>query len=97
MTKPKSRDRKLESLRRSIRSMKKARDTAKALYKKADALFEAILPQLKQRGSVDMGDGTIEVLVDQFETKNKVFRAHGIERYVLDETAADPGIERRIE
>jgi len=82
------RDRKLEQLRRQIRAFKKARDTAKGLYKKADALFEAMLPELKARRSIDMGDGTLTVLVDQFEVKNKVFRAHGVERFVLEETSA---------
>lgn len=75
MTKP----RKAASLEEMVKLCARRRAAGKRAYTRADTLFEEILQQMKP-GQIVGG----YKLVDNYESKTKVFRAHGIARYELE-------------
>ncbi len=65
------------------------RDKGKAAYKEADVLMDELLKRDMLGRSIDLGDGQHATLIDNFENRNKVFRAHGIARFELVVTRAE--------
>ena len=70
------------NLTRLCRAHLEAREEGKAAYTKADALLEQIL-EAGARPGRDIG--AKYRLKDNFAAANKVFRAHGINRYEIEE------------
>jgi hypothetical protein len=68
--------------------MIEARDTGKQQYKEADQLLEELLPLLKVGESIELGNGEVATLVDNFDDKNKAWKPCGINRFDIETTRA---------
>lgn len=58
-------------------------DAGKRAYKKADEIFDELLAGGVD-ATIELPGGRTATIVDQFATKNKVFKPAGVSRYVLD-------------
>jgi len=64
-----------------VLAMLRAKEVGKAGYAKADELLEKILQTSKVGDVIDIGGGQQAVIVDNFATKNKVWKPTGITRF----------------
>lgn len=77
------------SLNTKIVEMLSARDAGKAGYAKADELLEEIVAKMLIPGNddeIDLGEGQIAKLVDNFAKGNKAWKPCGISRYDIKVT-----------
>lgn len=63
-----------------VRKLLKIDEEIKARYKKRDEIFDELLSKLQPGDRVPLDSGKFARLKDNFEGKNKVYRAHGISR-----------------
>jgi hypothetical protein len=64
-----------------INEMLRARNAGKVGYAEADRLLEELVKEWPSDNQVDLGDGNIAILVDNFARGNKVWKPCGISRY----------------
>lgn len=69
-----------------VRQRMAALDQGKAGYARADALFDQIRDAVSVGESIDLGNGQTAVVVDQFATKNKVWKPCGVSRFDIEVT-----------
>lgn len=74
------------SLNTKIVEMLSARDAGKAGYAKADELLEEIVAKMGNDDEIDLGEGQIAKLVDNFAKGNKAWKPCGISRYDIKVT-----------
>jgi len=70
-------------MKEQILSMLRAKDTGKAAYAESDRLLDEIIKTLKPGERVDLGEGAIAELVDNFAVKNKSWKPCGISRFEI--------------
>ncbi len=58
-----------------------AKDMGKSAYAEADRLLEEILKKMVPGDIVELGDGAVASLVDNFAVKNKSWKPCGINRF----------------
>jgi hypothetical protein len=81
-----------EECKKKIESLLRAKDKGKSGYATADALLEELLEGGLTPGRViKLAGGRQAVIVDQFATKNKVFKPAGINRFDLKISHEEPG------
>lgn len=71
-------------LAKQILAYTRARGIAKGAYVRADLLLDHIVKVLPVNQEFELPSGKVAILRDQFASKNKVFRSHGIHRYELE-------------
>ncbi len=70
-----------KKLAEKVRRMLAAKDKGRAAYTEAEQLFEEIHPLLEVGEQLDIGEGQLFVIVDNFATKNKAFKQAGVSRF----------------
>ena len=64
-----------------ILAMLAAKDTGKAAYAEADRLLDEILTAMKVGEQVQLGEGQVAEVIDNFAVKNKSWKPCGISRF----------------
>lgn len=77
------RDAKLAKL---IREMLAERDAGSRHYREAERLLDVIAAKMQVGDQIDLGGGRVAVMVDNFATKNKVWKSVGVARLELEIT-----------
>lgn len=80
-SKPKSA--KTKHLEKTAQALLAARDRGKEAYAEADGLMEQLLGQMKPGQVIQLPGGRTAELVDNFATRNKVFKQAGVARFDL--------------
>ncbi len=66
-----------------IRNYLAAKSAGGESYKLADMLFEQLKPLVGVGEVIDLGEGQVVTLIDNFAVKNKVFKPCGVSRFDL--------------
>lgn len=69
---------------RIVEQLLKTQARARALYRQADKLLERLRGVIEPGDEVDLGDGRVARLVDQFATRTTCFKASAFTRFTVE-------------
>lgn len=78
------------AVKRKVKKLLEARERGSAAYGQADAILEELLGHLPVGREVDLGDGRVATLVDNFAEKNKAWKPCGVSRFDLKVKKQEP-------